>query len=172
MRRLAHGDAPGPRGTPGPPGRPCELSERHHVDAPDPSTGCRRARPLGPARPPGVQRLPADRHHQIDFGPFTVTAAPKPAGAISRGYAPRRTVLDKLLVDAAVESGAELRERFTVSEVLIEDGTVTGIRGHAKDGAPVTERARLVVGADGLHSSVARAVQAATYHEQPTLEAS
>jgi len=110
--------------------------------------------------------------YQIDFGPFTVAAAPKPAGAISRGYAPRRTVLDKLLVDAAVESGAELREGFTVSEVLIEDGTVTGIRGHAKDGAPVTERARLVVGADGLHSSVARAVQAATYHEQPTLEAS
>src|SRR6266511_4249905 len=110
--------------------------------------------------------------YQIAFGPFTVTAAPKPAGAVSRGYAPRRTVLDKLLVDAAVAYGAELREWFTVSEVLIEDGTVTGIRGHAKDGAPVTERARLVVGADGLHSSVARAVQAATYHEQPTLEAS
>src|SRR6266498_2523960 len=69
MRRLAHGDAPGPRGTPGPPGRPCELSERHHVDAPDPSTGCRRARPLGPARPPGVQRLPADRHLSDRFRP-------------------------------------------------------------------------------------------------------
>ena len=29
--------------------------------------------------------------------PFTVAAAPKPAGAISEAYAPRRTVLDKLL---------------------------------------------------------------------------
>jgi 2-polyprenyl-6-methoxyphenol hydroxylase-like FAD-dependent oxidoreductase len=136
--------------------------------------------------PPGVAALerwglldrlessgcPPIENYRIDFGPFVIGASPEPAGAISAAYAPRRTVLDKLLVDAAVEAGAELREGFTVSEVLVEDGSVTGIRGHAGDGAPVTERARVVVGADGLHSPVARAVQASRYHEQPALEAS
>jgi 2-polyprenyl-6-methoxyphenol hydroxylase-like FAD-dependent oxidoreductase len=110
--------------------------------------------------------------YRIDFGPFAVAAAPEPAGAIANAYAPRRTVLDKLLVDAAVEAGAELREGFTVSEVLVSDGTVTGIRGRGRDGVEVTERARVVVGADGLHSAVARAVAASPYHQQPTLEAS
>ena len=35
---------------------------------------------------------------------------------------------------------------------------MTGIRGHSKGGQTVTERARVVVGADGIHSAVARAV--------------
>jgi 2-polyprenyl-6-methoxyphenol hydroxylase-like FAD-dependent oxidoreductase len=136
--------------------------------------------------PPGVAALerwglldrlassgcPPITNYRIDFGPFMIAAPPKPVGAISHAYAPRRTVLDKLLVDAAVEAGAELRESFTVSEILVEHGSVTGIRGHAKDSAPVTERARVVIGADGLHSFVARAVQASRYHDQPALEAS
>jgi flavin-dependent dehydrogenase len=110
--------------------------------------------------------------YRLDFGPFVIAAAPEPAGAIGTAYAPRRTVLDKLLVDAAVESGAELREGFTVSEVLVEDGAVTGVHGRGRDGAEVTEHARVVVGADGLHSVVARAVAAPRYHDRPTLEAS
>lgn len=88
----------------------------------------------------------------IDFGRFTISGSPKPAGSVSRAYAPRRTLLDKLLVGAAVDAGAEVREGFTVEEVLVEDGSVTGIRGHEKGGATVTKRARVVVGADGLHS--------------------
>jgi 2-polyprenyl-6-methoxyphenol hydroxylase-like FAD-dependent oxidoreductase len=56
-----------------------------------------------------------------------------------------------------------------VSEVRVEDGRVTGIRGHGKDGRTVTERARVVVGADGLHSLVARAVAPEQYHEKPQL---
>ena len=79
---------------------------------------------------------------------------------------PRRTVLDQLLVDAAVEAGAELREAFTVDEILADDGTVTGIRGHAKGGATVTERAGVVIGADGKHSLVAKAVKPEQYHER------
>ncbi len=115
---------------------------------------------------------PPITNYQIDFGPFTIAGSPKPAGAISHADAPRRTVLDQLLVNAAVQAGAELREGFTVQEILIEDGSATGIRGHATDGAPVTERARVVIGADGLHSLVDRAVQASRYHEHPALEAS
>ena len=67
------------------------------------------------------------------------------------------------------QAGAELREAFTVEEILIEEGQVTGIRGHAKGGATVTERARVVVGADGKNSLVAKAVRPERYNEVPAL---
>jgi flavin-dependent dehydrogenase len=84
-------------------------------------------------------------------------------------YCPRRTVLDTILVNAAVAAGAELREEFSVQEIVTEDGRVVGIRGRRKGGGDVMERARIVIGADGLHSLVARAVKAEQYHEHPSL---
>jgi flavin-dependent dehydrogenase len=54
-------------------------------------------------------------------------------------------VLDKLLVDASAEAGAEIREGFSVEEVLIEDGRVAGIRGRSARGESVIERARVIV---------------------------
>jgi flavin-dependent dehydrogenase len=86
----------------------------------------------------------------------------------AEAWCPRRSVLDKLLVDAAVEAGAELREGFAVRELLFEDGAVVGIRG-GSDGATVEERARIVVGADGLHSLVAKSVEAPEYQAIPSL---
>jgi 2-polyprenyl-6-methoxyphenol hydroxylase-like FAD-dependent oxidoreductase len=106
--------------------------------------------------------------YAFDFGAFTLSGAPGTDGT-PVAYGPRRTVLDKLLLNAASEAGAEVREGFTVEDVLIADGRVTGIRGHGKDGQTVTEHARVVVGADGRHSLVARAVAAEQYHEKPQL---
>jgi len=101
--------------------------------------------------------------YQFDFGPAVITGSPAIDDA-PVAYAPRRTVLDELLVRAAAEAGAEVRERFTVDELIVEDGRVTGIRG---DGG--TERARVVVGADGRHSLVARTVRPEEYHTKPPL---
>src|SRR5262245_48117687 len=55
--------------------------------------------------------------YTFDFGPFTLSGAPGTLDA-PVAYCPRRTVLDKMLVDAAVEAGAELHEGFTVEEVI------------------------------------------------------
>lgn len=77
---------------------------------------------------------------------------------------PRRTVLDKLLVDAAREAGAEVREGASVDSLIVEDGVVQGIRGHSGEGQ-FEERAAVVVGADGRESFVARAVNATPYNE-------
>jgi flavin-dependent dehydrogenase len=110
-----------------------------------------------------VAGCPPIETYAFDFGPFTISGMPGTA------YAPRRTVLDAVLVDAAAEAGAEVRQRFTVTEVLVEDDRVAGVRGHGPDGRVVTERARVVVGADGLHSLVARAVRPEQYHEKPRL---
>jgi 2-polyprenyl-6-methoxyphenol hydroxylase-like FAD-dependent oxidoreductase len=84
-------------------------------------------------------------------------------------YCPRRTILDKILVDAAIQAGAEVRENFIVEEILMEAGRVTGIRGRSKDSASVTEKARIVIGADGRHSIVAKTVRPEMYHEKPAM---
>jgi flavin-dependent dehydrogenase len=132
--------------------------------------------------PPGVAALerwgllekleatgcPPVEHYSFDFGPVSVAGSPQPIDGVARAYGPRRTILDKLLVDAAAEAGVEVRETFTVDEILIEDKTVTGIRGHAKGGDPVTERAHVVVGADGKHSLLAKAVEPESYNEKPS----
>lgn len=109
--------------------------------------------------------------YSFDFGPITISGTPLPAGGSSTAYAPRRTVLDTLLVDAAVAAGAEMREGFTVDEIVIDDGVVRGIRGRDRTGATVTERARVVIGADGAHSRVAAAVQPMNYNTKPILQA-
>jgi 2-polyprenyl-6-methoxyphenol hydroxylase-like FAD-dependent oxidoreductase len=84
-------------------------------------------------------------------------------------YCPRRYLLDKILVDAAADAGAELREAFRVDEIMMEGETVTGIAGHTRDGAVVREAARFVVGAEGHHSLVADTVRAPKYREREAL---
>jgi 2-polyprenyl-6-methoxyphenol hydroxylase-like FAD-dependent oxidoreductase len=106
--------------------------------------------------------------YAFDFGPFAISGSPGTREA-PVAYCPRRTVLDKLLVDAAVEAGAELREAFTVDDVLIEHGHVVGVRGHSKGGATIVERASVVVGAEGRHSLIADTVRAEQYRERPPL---
>ncbi len=106
---------------------------------------------------------------RVDFGPFVLEGSPPPIDGVAEAYAPRRRVLDKILVDAAVTAGAELREHVAVEELTTDRGRVTGIRGHSAAGAPVTETARIVVGADGLRSFVARSVDAPTYDARPPL---
>ena len=115
---------------------------------------------------------PAIHTYAFDVGPFVIAGSPGPADS-PVAYGPRRTVLDKILLDAAADAGAEVREAFVVDDLVVEDGRVSGIRGHSvAGGAAVTERARVVIGADGLHSLVARKTEAAAYNEKAPLEAS
>jgi 2-polyprenyl-6-methoxyphenol hydroxylase-like FAD-dependent oxidoreductase len=132
--------------------------------------------------PPGVAALkrwglldrltgtgcPPIHTYLFDFGPFTISGSPGTDDA-PVAYGPRRTVLDKLLVDAASEAGAQVREGFTVEDVVVQDGRVTGVRGHGRHGQTVTEHAQVVIGADGRHSRVARAVAPEQYNEKPQL---
>ena len=130
--------------------------------------------------PPGVAALrdwgllerlvatgcPPVRTYSFDFGPLTISGSPQPIDGIAEAYCPRRTVLDQLLVEAAVEAGAELREGFSVDEIVAADGVVVGIRGHAKGGAAVTEHAQVVIGADGRRSLMAKTVQPEQYEQR------
>lgn len=82
------------------------------------------------------------------------------ASATGTAYAPRRIVLDAILIRAAVAAGVEFREGCSVDDLLFDGDRVTGIRCRTGRGTPVEERARLVVGADGMRSAVAEAVGA------------
>ena len=108
--------------------------------------------------------------YSYDFGPFAIRGVARPVDGHSSGYAPRRTVLDKILVDAAAASGVEVRERFNVDSLVIEDEIVVGITGHSEGGERVEARARIVIGADGKNSRVATAVEAAEYETRPRLQ--
>ncbi len=120
-----------------------------------------------------VQRLagtglpPICRPMTFDVGPFALRGTIPDANDGMGGFCPRRTVLDSLLVDAASEAGAEVRQGFAVDDLLISDDAVAGIRGHAKGTTPIDERARIVIGADGVNSFVARAVHAPEYDRRP-----
>jgi flavin-dependent dehydrogenase len=116
-----------------------------------------------------ASNCPPIRKLMTHHGDFALTGTPprRPDGLAS--YGPRRTRLDTILVQAAAEAGAEVRTGFTVQDLLLEGDRVVGMRGHTRGGQTVTERARLVIGADGKHSLVARCVQAAPYREVPAL---
>ena len=100
-----------------------------------------------------------------DLGDFTLRGEDLSVDGVPVGLGPRRAALDAVLVEAAIEAGAELREAFPVHELTFRDGRVMGIRG----GSDVTEQARFVIGADGRNSRVAKRVDAPSYDEVPTL---
>ena len=132
--------------------------------------------------PPGIDALekwglldrllatgcPPIHTYSFDFGPFTISGVPGTEKA-PYAYAPRRTVLDDLLVNGASEAGAEVREGFTVEEIVFEEGRASGIRGRDNEGRVISEQARVIVGADGRHSRVAKAVGSQQYNEKPPI---
>jgi flavin-dependent dehydrogenase len=92
--------------------------------------------------------------HYPDLEPVTVTLRPR--GGVDALYAPRRFLLDAILLDAAHEAGAEVL-RGTVTELLRGDGDrVVGVRALGPGRADVVLRARHTIGADGIASVVAR----------------
>ncbi len=110
---------------------------------------------------------PPVRSTSMNFGPFAIRGSALPVDGVAEAYATRRTLLDKMLVDAAAESGAEVRDGFTAEGLTFENGRVSGIRGRV-NGRDVTESAAIVIGADGKGSMVAREAGAPAYEGVPT----
>ncbi|MBC7700919.1 NAD(P)/FAD-dependent oxidoreductase [Aquabacterium sp.] len=102
----------------------------------------------------------------LDLGELVLKGTP-PNAQVGAAFAPKRIVLDQILLDAAVAAGAELREGVLFDDVLRDGERVVGITAKNSDGSVMTEQARWVVGADGRHSRVARSVGSTAYHEFP-----
>ena len=96
--------------------------------------------------------------HYGDDDPVRISI--RPSAGVDALYAPRRHVLDRILVDAAAEAGADVLHETRVTELLHDaSGRVAGVRTLGP-GGPGALSARFVVGADGISSHVARQVQA------------
>jgi 2-polyprenyl-6-methoxyphenol hydroxylase-like FAD-dependent oxidoreductase len=111
---------------------------------------------------------PAQATMTLDFGPIVLSGRPEPApDATAAAYAPRRYRFDPMLADAAVAAGASLREGVSFVEPLVEGGRVAGIRTRNAAGRTEDIRARLIVGADGKRSRLAKTVGAQVYDHRP-----
>lgn len=100
----------------------------------------------------------------VDYDHINLSSTAAPAPDMPEGgFSVRREVLDNILVEAAREAGADVRLRTRVVDVLREGDRVTGVRVQSRSGAHDI-RARLVVGADGRMSSVAKLVGARSYN--------
>lgn len=132
-------------------------------------------------QPPGVARL--DEWGLLDrvtatgcpplptvnyrLGEVALSGATASVGGVTCAYAPRRHLLDAILAEAAAESGAEVRFGAKVTGLTEADGRVTGVR--YADGGEATAKAAIVVGADGMRSTVADLAEAKTILEHECL---
>jgi flavin-dependent dehydrogenase len=109
---------------------------------------------------------PPVRQATFFYGDESVTVPIKPREGIDALYAPRRQLLDRLLVDAARAAGADVRFGVQVRVLLRSaSGRVTGVVLEDEAGHVERVEARMVVGADGLRSTVARLAGARVYRE-------
>jgi 2-polyprenyl-6-methoxyphenol hydroxylase-like FAD-dependent oxidoreductase len=134
-------------------------------------------------QPPGVAHLkrwgllervlssncPPVQNLVFDVGAFALEGSPAHSNDSAMLLCPRRKVLDKILLEAAVSAGVEVRERFCVRDVVREDERITGILGETAKGHVMVERASVVVGADGQRSLIARAVGTFEYGVRPAV---
>lgn len=99
-------------------------------------------------------------HYGADVIPIDI----KPRDGVDALYAPRRRVLDRILVDAAIAAGAEIRFGITFQSVKTDvTGRVRGVHLRDRSGRSVVLRTDLVIGADGTNSAVAKEVGSHTY---------
>jgi 2-polyprenyl-6-methoxyphenol hydroxylase-like FAD-dependent oxidoreductase len=106
---------------------------------------------------------PAIHRTTFHIGGETVPVTIKPFAGVDALYAPRRTVLDLLLSDAAVGAGAVIRFATTLVDLVRDrSGRVAGVVLADDTGRRYVERAGVVVGADGRSSVVADLAAAAT----------
>lgn len=107
---------------------------------------------------------PPIRETVFDYGDVPVRVAITARDGVDALFAPRRFVLDRLLADAARDAGADIAYgQRVVGLVTTASGRVSGVEAIQRDGARRRVTAGLVIGADGLRSSVARLTGAGTY---------
>ena len=111
--------------------------------------------PLLKVAPPIERGTIAFDEARIEVSSFTELVGAPMLGA-------RRVTLDAILLEAAATAGAEVRTQTAVTGLVEDRGRVVGVK--TKSGEL---RAPLVVGADGVSSTVARLVGAAEYHQTP-----
>jgi flavin-dependent dehydrogenase len=109
---------------------------------------------------------PAIRSTSFVYDREDITVPIKPRDGVDALYAPRRTVLDRFLVEAAAGAGADVRHGPRLVDLVRDrSGRVTGAIIEDRHGIPHPVAAGIVIGADGLRSTMARLVEAPVYRQ-------
>jgi 2-polyprenyl-6-methoxyphenol hydroxylase-like FAD-dependent oxidoreductase len=107
---------------------------------------------------------PPIRQATFFYGDESVTVPIAARDGVDALYAPRRHVLDRLLVDAAAAAGADIAFGVSIKELQRSTtGRVTGVVLEDESGVVHRVSSRIVVGADGLWSAVAHLAGAMKY---------
>lgn len=102
------------------------------------------------------------------YGAEPIEVSIKAKDGVDALFAPRRTVLDPLLVEAAVSSGAEVVHGLSLVDLIRDgEGRVRGARISGADGEVTDVTTDLVIGADGIRSRVARILEAPVDYAVP-----
>ncbi len=108
-----------------------------------------------------AEGTPPIRVTTFAYGADRVAVPIKPGNGVDALIAPRRWLLDSVLVQPARDAGAEVRHRTALRGLLAgPGGAVQGAVLTGPDGTVCEVRAGLMIGADGRRSSVARMVGA------------
>jgi flavin-dependent dehydrogenase len=92
----------------------------------------------------------------------------KASAGVDHLVAPRRHVLDTIVLDAARQAGATVQTGVCVTDTTADaDGRVNGVALRDRAGNTQHLHAGLVVGADGVRSRIARAVGARVTQRRP-----
>lgn len=106
---------------------------------------------------------PPVRDITLGFGEERIRFQVRPECNVDTFYAPRRYLLDSILIGAAQRAGVEMAEKTRMVRMLSgPDGEVTGIVAE-RGGTEISIGARMVVGADGVWSRTAKLVGARSY---------
>lgn len=115
---------------------------------------------------------PPVRRTVFHYGPETLDVDIRPAFDTDALYAPRRTVLDDIIVRAAAEAGAQVVHGTNAAELIRgTSGQVAGVRLRGPGGNVTSVKAGIVIGADGRRSWVGRQVNAANIRQAPASSA-
>ena len=118
---------------------------------------------LDQVRASGAQPI---RSTSFVYGDEPIVVPIKPRDGVDALYAPRRTVLDVLLADAAQAAGAEVRYGPRLADLVRDSqGRVTGVVLEEHERPQERVAAGIVIGADGMRSTMARMVDAASYRQ-------
>jgi 2-polyprenyl-6-methoxyphenol hydroxylase-like FAD-dependent oxidoreductase len=113
-----------------------------------------------------AEGAPAIRRTKFHFAHGETTEVDIRASAgVPALYAPRRYLLDRLLVDAAAKAGAEVFHQLTVTSLLRKGDRVAGVRAQDVRGREVDLEAATTVGADGMRSTVGALTRARVLHQ-------
>jgi 2-polyprenyl-6-methoxyphenol hydroxylase-like FAD-dependent oxidoreductase len=106
---------------------------------------------------------PRVNYRAVDFHGSRIAGSIPPLNGESETICVSRGFFETVLLEAARGAGVEVRENFTVQELVGDQSGITGLRGLTAGGELCNEKARVVIGADGAHSFVARLVDPEEY---------